>query len=623
MEKQVPATGLGLFRIFYGLVVLAEIIFLMYFSHLIFDPVPYLDREFPMIPFFLFFWALVAASLTVGYRTRTAALVNYIFWVVFMSFTPMARDFDGGFDPFMAGSGLVLIFLPIERALSIDNLRLKLRFSRITERFVPPSSVPVLAYYMPLVICLGLLYFDSAVHKLFAEHWRNGLGAWLPSSMPYYISAIDMSWLLNIKPLQMLIGYTIIVFQFAFIFLCYFKWCRVPLLLTGVGLHAGITLSFNIYPFGLGMLVHYFLMAPFGWWRAAASVMRFKKPLLTVFYDQQCPLCNRTVITVEHFDVLKSVEFKGLQQHAGDYVELQGVSESELLKDLFALDQRGHLYSGLDTYIQMLFKMRYTAPIAVVMRVPGIYQGCRRFYRKIADNRERLVCDIRSIESAAASQRDAFDLSFVALFGSDTGTRARRLAKIMVIILLLQLNSTIHYGVIYRLNIDPKETVVGATLGSLSNSLLMFTHTFLGITPHALYLHDHFEGYDHILAITYKDRNGEEKWLPFVNEEGRIVAPNWGRVHSMWANIAVTPNIVRKRLDKFIMKVTAFWGAKVGLNLNHAQFTLKLKEIQAPVFWVENLRSKNLAGVWRDIGIVTWEEGVCRIDLAGVDLEGL
>jgi hypothetical protein len=53
--KQAPATGLGLFRVLYGLVTLQEIFFLLYFNHLIFDPIPYLDVEFPTIPFFSVF----------------------------------------------------------------------------------------------------------------------------------------------------------------------------------------------------------------------------------------------------------------------------------------------------------------------------------------------------------------------------------------------------------------------------------------------------------------------------------------------------------------------------------------------------------------------------------------
>ncbi|MBN2254632.1 MAG: thiol-disulfide oxidoreductase, partial [Deltaproteobacteria bacterium] len=184
LERQVPATGLGVFRIFFGLVILQEIIFLLYFRHLIFDPTPFIDQDYPLIPFFLLLWGAAAFCLTVGYRTRFAAVANYLLWVIFISFTPLSRDFDGGFDQLMIGSSFLLMFLPAERALSIDNLRFKLKFSTVNHRYEPSRQVSVLAYFIPIAVSLGLLYFDSAIHKLSAEHWRNGLGAWLPSSMP-------------------------------------------------------------------------------------------------------------------------------------------------------------------------------------------------------------------------------------------------------------------------------------------------------------------------------------------------------------------------------------------------------------------------------------------------------
>jgi hypothetical protein len=143
----------------------------------------------------------------------------------------------------------------------------------------------------------------------------------------------------------------------------------------------------------------------------------------------------------------------------------------------------------------------------------------------------------------------------------------------------------------------------------------MVSLTFLGITPHALYLHDHFAGYDHILAITYTDKNGIEKWLPFVNEQGRLLAPNWGRVHSMWANIAVTPTINNTRLEKFIMKVTAFWGQKAGLDLDSTVFNIKLKRISAPNYWVHDQLHINFSAPWTTIGTVKWTGKSISFDL--------
>jgi hypothetical protein len=143
----------------------------------------------------------------------------------------------------------------------------------------------------------------------------------------------------------------------------------------------------------------------------------------------------------------------------------------------------------------------------------------------------------------------------------------------------------------------------------------MVSQLFLGITPHALYLHDHFAGYDHVLAITYTDKNGVEQWLPFVNEQGRLLAPNWGRVHSMWANIAVTPTIDNQRVRKFIMKVTAFWGRNTGLDINNTVFHIQLKKIDAPNEWVQDQLHKNFASPWTTIGTVKWSNDIISFDL--------
>lgn len=609
--KQVPATGIGVFRVLYGLITFQEIIFLLYFNHLIFDPIPYIDVEFPMIPFFLCAWAVVAAFIVIGYRYRFSMVCNYIFWIVFVNFTPMQRDFDGGFDLFMIGTGFFLLFMPGDRAFSIDSLRYKLSTPFTHYSSYSKPTVSVLAYYLPVAVCLGFLYFDSAIHKMFAEHWRNGLGTWLPATQPYYVSAIDMSYFLNNKLLQNILGYTILVFQFTFIFFFAHRQLRIIYLLLGLGLHLGITLSFNIYPFGLGMLSFYTLLIPFKWWRCIGSALTVKQPALTVFYDQLCPLCNRTVLTLNHFDIFSCIDFKSAQEHAAHYQALASISSETLLTDLYALDRSNSIFFGVDTYIQIFKKMRYLFPVGIILSLPGIYQAAQKKYRSIADTRSRVPCSSVCLTPQALSNTTFYHQFFEDAFAQKPKAFSRRLAKILIALLVLQLNSSIHYGLVYRLNADTPQNPISQA----SNAILMVSQTFLGITPHALYLHDHFAGYDHILAITYTDRNGAEHWLPFVNEQGRLLAPNWGRVHSMWANIAVTPNIDNKRLHKFIMKVTAFWGQKIGLNLDAVVFNIKLKKISAPSYWVDDQLHKNFTSPWGTIGTAKWADNQIAFDL--------
>ncbi|MGR9088068.1 MAG: DCC1-like thiol-disulfide oxidoreductase family protein [Gammaproteobacteria bacterium] len=616
INQKVPATGIGLFRMFYGLVTLQEIIFLYYFNHLIFDPIPYIDVEFPTLPFFLGLWGVAAACVAVGYRYQTAVFWNYLFWIIFVNFTSMQRDFDGGFDMFMTGAGFFLLFMPGNRAFSLDRLRYKLSTPFTHYASHPKPTVSVLCYTLPTAICLGFLYFDSAIHKLFAEHWRNGLGAWLPSTQPYYVSAIDMSIWLNIEPLQKTIGYTILIFQFTFIFLFARPGLRVIYLIIGIGLHLGITLSLNIYPFGLGMLAFYTLIVPFSWWRSVAALVTARRPALTVFYDRLCPLCNRTVLILNHFDILKCIDFKSAQEHAGNFPALAAISPEVLLTDLYALDDQNRVYSGLDTYIQVFTKMRYLAPFGLLLGLPGLRRFAEARYRSIADSRLRVSCTAECLPVMAELEDDGlYHRFFEVAATAKPKAFARKLAKILIAILVLQINSSIHYGIFYRFKVDTYQNAVSAALTKGSNSLISVSQMFLGIAPHALYLHDHFEGYDRILAITYRDEEGREHWLPFVNEQGRLLAPNWGRVHSMWANIAVTPHIDAERIKKFIMKVTAFWGHKTGLNLDKAIFQIKLKKIESPTHWVHDQLHKNFAAPWSDVGSVQWRGKTLSVEL--------
>ena len=615
-HTKAPSTGVGIFRILYGLVTLQEILFLLYFSHFIFDPIPYLDIEFPLIPLFLYLWAIIAFFIIIGFRCQQSIIANYALWVIFVNFTPMQRDFDGGFDLFMIGANLFMIFMPIDKSFSLDNLRTKLQTPLKHYALYPKEQISAISYSIPVVICLGFLYFDSAIHKMFAEHWLNGLGAWLPASMPFYISSIDMTWLLNQEILQKSIGYLILVFQFSFIFLFHIRQLRPLYFLIGAGLHIGIIITLNIYPFGIGMLIFYALIMPFSWYKKIAQIMIAKSPTLTVFYDEQCPLCCRTILSLNHFDIFNCIDFKGAQSHAAKYPALSSIDETTLLTDLYALDKNNTLYSGVNTYAQILIKMRYLAFVGYFLKIPGIYQIACMIYRNIADSRTRVSCDENCvIEDTQNQQLTLYDKIFTPKTSKIAKQNIHKISKILILLFILQVNCSIHYGLLYRLDFDFKSNPLSSITSGISNAIIHLSNSFIGITPHALYLHDHFEGYNHLIAITYLDKGGSEKWLPFFTPEGRIKSPNWGRVHSMWANIAVTPNIDNHRLSKFIMKTTAFWGIKSGLDLNSTTFNIKLKKISAPSYWVHNLLTTNLSGEWDTIGKATWNEKTFTLNI--------
>lgn len=617
LHQQVPATGIGLLRCLYGIILLQEIIFLLYFNALIFDPIPYLDVAFPLIPFFLCLWGLVAFCLVIGLYCQPATIANYCFWVIFVSFTPMRHDFDGGFDQFMTGLGLLLIILPVNRCFALDNLRWQLRFSTFKNGKKPSTQVTILAYYLPIISCLGFLYFDSAIHKLYAAHWRNGLGTWLPATSPYYISAIDMSCLLNNKPLQMIFGYSILIFQFSFLVAIFYRLGRRALLFMGMVIHIGIILTLNIYPFGLGMLICYVLLIPFSWWRQLAKKLTCKTPNLSVYYDANLITANRTVIAIKFFDIFSCIEIKEQPRpsdiaHSDEYISSSGndIMPQNPPRSPFSTDSHGCIDYGLNAWIKILIHLRYSAILGYLLLIPGLYHLANKKYQTKARANQHLNCQFILVKEPIKNVdfKSYYDRLFENYAKDKPKHFFHNFNKTLILICALQLNSTLHYGVAYRLSHVLNFNGLFAPLSMASNSLLILSHTFLGITPHALYLHDHFQGYDQIIAITYTDGQGQEQWLPFVNQQGRLLAPNWGRIQSMWANVAVTPNIDNARLAKFIMKVTAFWGSKIGLSLEQANFTIKIKKISTPFVWEHDLHDQNLQGEWQDAGTAQWQD---------------
>ncbi len=580
LNKKVSGTGLGVFRILFGLVIIQEIAFLFYFRRLIFDNIPYIDPVTPWIEITLILWGMTAAMLTTGSYTRISAILNYFFWVGFLIFTPMWHDFDGGFDQLMISSSFLLIFLPAGNNLSIDRLRLKLTGPR-QNASPSPSKIPVLCYYAPLAVSLGLLYFDAALHKLFSEFWLNGLGTWLPSTMPYYISPLDTSFLLNIKWLQMAFGYTLIVFQFCFIFLCYFKPFRIPLFIIGILFHIGIILSLNIYPFGFGMLVHYALLAPISWWSRIRETISIKSNRTPLYYDPQCETAWRFAVIAKHFDIFNTLKLCAFKSHT--------ITSSKQTGQFHLIDSHGTKHVGFQALRCTFHTLRYTAPLGIILQIPMFGNIVQRIYWACLPG--------QTTKPARRATTNETNINY---------PQARVLYRFFILILLLQLNSTIYYGFFYRFGVDTRTTPVARAITNLSNITTSLSHTLLGITPHALYMDEHFAGYERILAITYKSGNGQETWLPFVNQQGRIVAPNWGRVHSMWANVAVRPILNEQRLYKFIRKVTAFWASKLGISLDDANFAIKMKRIAVPMTWQYDLRNKNLSGEWNTIGYATW-----------------
>lgn len=108
-----------------------------------------------------------------------------------------------------------------------------------------------------------LLYFLNAYGKVIRPFWRNGSFFKDIWSMSYYANVnLIPDWFFN-PILQLLTAWSVIIFEFIFPVLIWFKPYRKPLIFIGVLFHLGIAILLSLPDFGISMMVVYVLFFDF------------------------------------------------------------------------------------------------------------------------------------------------------------------------------------------------------------------------------------------------------------------------------------------------------------------------------------------------------------------------
>ena len=489
-NKKVPSEGLAVFRIAYGIVLFLEVLQLLYFKSLIFDSIPYIKPvEINLTPA-LFAWLVALLCLILGLFTRYTTVVNLVLSLAtFSGF----RTFEYHLDWSLIGVNFLLPFLPLSKSWSLDNLIQK-KVYNIEEN--QRSITSQLYYYLPVLLGIGLVYFDSIFWKLGSTMWINGLGFWLPSSLPQN-TYLDLTPILNLKFLSISLGYVTLFFEFLFIFFIWNKKFRPILLIMGIGLHVGILIAYPIPLFALGIISIYLLLVPPIFWK---KIISKAKELLSVSND------------------IQNVHYK--------YVN--------------------------------------------------------NFYSAKLHNKEK------DLPKHNNYQYNLIYVFIIYCFLSQS------------LCLLNTPLTNIAFHKIELLNISQKTY-------SLFQPITTLNKVLLGITNHDVFLDVHFTNYNHIIAVTYLDKNGQEEWLPIITKSGQVSYFNTGKQWAKWTWRVNNPHINQQTLINGIERFTAFWAGKNNINLKDATFYIKVKKIDTANKWEKDFLRKQMAKPWINAGKVKWE----------------
>lgn len=606
-DKKINASGLAVFRVLYCIVHICEVIQLFYFRHLIFDKIPYIDLSEIDYSIPLILWIITLVFLMFGLFTKTITIINYLFSLVFLS---TISSYEYHMFYVYLGVNFLLMFTSISKVGSLDALRLKLKYSNTRNTYNPSRNTAVLNYYVYVLLGIAFVYFDSIFYKFTSHNWLSGLGMWLPASLPQITHLSSDSIFLNSKIVALFFGYLTFAFEAIFLFTFFRKRFRIPLLVIGIGLHIGIFIVFPIPWFGLGVSALYILMVPASFWIRLREKFTLKTPKLTFFYDEECPLCNRTKLILNHLDFFNAIEFKGVQTYGYEDERLKEISQDELLDNIYSITRKGKVYSGIDTYIYVFKKTPLLFPLGVLISIPGIYHLAKASYKKVAQN--------RYVERCTEENCGFIPVSFPKNTDGIKLLKTLNLKKLkiyaifigLIVICLLQINVTYNSLLIEKIKIQMgiKDSPIEKTTMAISKPIKKLSQCLFGITTHAVFMDSHFDNYNHIIAIEAHLIDGRKIWLPIIDENGTpdsfIYSFNWVK----WTFRVNNRNVNIKNLRRGVRDFTAFWAYKNNVDINTTRFLVKVKKVEIPKEWEENFLTKQIAQPWIDGGYVEWRD---------------
>ena len=610
-NNKVDALGLSVFRILYSIVLLCESSQLFKFRHIIYDKEPFKYVGEIDVTFIFFFWFVVLGFLMLGFFTRTATILNYIFGVIIFS---SAKYFSYHVYYIYVAVNFLLLFIPVSRVFSLDSLCIKLKYSRVGFIYKPDRKVLEINYLILVFSAIALVYFDSIFQKLSSPMWRNGLGMWLPSSLPM-ITWNNTSILLNQEWLMKFLGYFVSAFEAVFIFLFWFRRLRVPLMLIGVLFHIGILIIYPIPWFALTVIAVYLLMLPEGFWLKLSKMCKSKQPTYKFYYDAECPLCVKVVVVIQHIDVFNKISCLSVQEYASKEAALENFSEEELLINIHGVTNKRRVNVGYEAYTHLLKHTIYLYPLALLMTLPGISAIGKKIYQYIAGDRLTNRCTEENCMLPVYALPPS-ETQSVLIKGWSRINVTKRFWQMMILFMLLSQSLMIWASPLIQKSINPKRRINKITHSVFDISGL-FLKNYLGIFYHGVFLNDHFDKNNYIFRITIVDNN-REKDLPIINKKGMPGSYNFGPMWCYNTYYMVFDMVKQKNdkalLEKGLINYFKYYQAEEYIKGRELQFNIYAKEIATPQKWERNFLIDQINKPWILVGRSVFNNAVGNFD---------
>lgn len=357
-------------------------------------------------------WAVFAAGVTsiIGLYTNFSLLVFAWGNIFLMAYKYSFGDFHHPEGLMMIG--LVMLALsPAGRALSIDDLRRRIRRSsseRKFERYSLTGDMGIFARWPLLSIrwLFAFAYSSAAYYKFTVggADWLNGY------TLQWYIlqdafrwdSAVGL-WLGQQHGLSLVLSWFSVIFEGTFFLVLIvpaLAWIYIP---AGIGLHTGIYIAM-----GAPFFQWIGLYAVFVSWSSATRRVSLRKDgeprfkHLDIYFDGLCPLCIRSMTMVRYADLFDRLRFRDLEEAKSRELlkAYPDLSVDDLRREMHVIAPDGSVTRGFFAFRTIVRHLPTMWPILPVFYLPFANRLGPQVYRRVATGRLR----IQGCEDGACSR---------------------------------------------------------------------------------------------------------------------------------------------------------------------------------------------------------------------------
>lgn len=93
--------------------------------------------------------------------------------------------------------------------------------------------------------------------------------------------------------------------------------------------------------------------------------LKSKQPIITIYYDDQCPLCTREINYYK-----RKIDSEGANWEAISYMNEEKIDKGKALEKLHVSDSNGNLFVGADAFIEIWARVPELSKFAKILKIP-------------------------------------------------------------------------------------------------------------------------------------------------------------------------------------------------------------------------------------------------------------